>query len=281
MQRSYIIRTLWGVSNASKRGRNQKSPTNGKMAYKTPCRLTALYSSQGALIRKLAPQPLPCGEGEQRLKAGGEHEKWPRNVQIGYIILTVCGVPNGSKRGEKKRRDHQKNADMWENWLRTPCLWGHAHRSKARLSIKSGTQMGKLANSLLPFGVSPRAANVWARGVCDSFGGCNGREPPPPRGGRTPLPPLVDPNLGGRAVNRRAPLGAGGGCSVGTPTYKPQNDPHCTLIILGMRQWGKKVFKKNCPSTEAPISQASTGRLGRGQNPFWCFSGIFEFSTQF
>ena len=94
---------------------------------------------------------------------------------------------------------------------------------------------------------------------------------PPKGGGGTPPPPMVDPNLGGRRV----------GGSVGTPTYIPQNDPHDTLIILNMHKWGKKFFKKICPSTQAPISQGPTRRPGQGQNPFLCFSAIFEFSIKF
>ena len=69
-------------------------------------------------------------------------------------------------------------------------------------------------------------------------------------GGGGGLPPaLVDPNLGGRRVGWSAAGLPGGGGSVGTPTYIPQNDPHDTLIILNIHNWGKKNFKKICPST--------------------------------
>ena len=44
-------------------------------------------------------------------------------------------------------------------------------------------------------------------------------------------------------VSRRALRGGGGG-SVGTPTYIPQNDPHDTLIILNIHNWCKKNSKK-------------------------------------
>ena len=56
----------------------------------------------------------------------------------------------------------------------------------------------------------------------------------------------------GRPVSRQGPRGGGG--SVGTPTYVPQNDPHDTLIILNIHNWGKK----NCPLAQAPISQGPT-----------------------
>ena len=58
---------------------------------------------------------------------------------------------------------------------------------------------------------------------------------------------------------------------MGTPTYTPQNDPHDTLIILNMHKWGKKFFKKICPSTRAPINQGPTRRPGRGQKFFCAF----------
>ena len=61
---------------------------------------------------------------------------------------------------------------------------------------------------------------------------------------------------GCRPVSRRGPGGGGGG----TPTYTPQNDPHDALIIMGV----KKVFRKICPSTQAPISQGPTRRSGQG-----------------
>ena len=41
-----------------------------------------------------------------------------------------------------------------------------------------------------------------------------------------------------------AGLPGGGGGSVGTPTYIPQNDPHDTLIILNIHNWCKKNSKK-------------------------------------
>ena len=44
----------------------------------------------------------------------------------------------------------------------------------------------------------------------------------------------------GRPVSRRGPQGG----LVGTPTYIPQNDPHDTLIILNIHNWGKKIFQK-------------------------------------
>ena len=56
----------------------------------------------------------------------------------------------------------------------------------------------------------------------------------------------------GRPVSHRGPPGGGGG-SVGTPTYTPQNDPHDALIIWNIHKWGKIIFFK----TSLPISSGS------------------------
>ena len=73
--------------------------------------------------------------------------------------------------------------------------------------------------------------------------------------------PLVDANLGGRRVGRSAaglPGGAGG-----TPTYIPQNDPHDTLIILNIHNWGKKFSKKFAHQLRLPSAKVRPrGRVG-------------------
>ena len=90
-------------------------------------------------------------------------------------------------------------------------------------------------------------------------------------GGGDP-PPLVDPNLGGRRVGRSAaglPGEGGGGGSVGTPTYIPQNDPHDTLIILKMHKWGKFFFKKNLPINSGSHQPRSDPEFGSGSKSFF------------
>ena len=52
-----------------------------------------------------------------------------------------------------------------------------------------------------------------------------------------PLPPFVA--MPGEGVWEGAHGGGGGGESVGTPTYIPQNDPHDVLTILNIHKWGK------------------------------------------
>ena len=86
--------------------------------------------------------------------------------------------------------------------------------------------------------------------------------------------------MGGEGVGWSA-AGVPRGGSVGTPTYKAQNDPHDALIILNIHKWGKKISEKICPLAQAPISQGQTRRSGQGSKFFLCFSNIFDFSTKF
>ena len=57
---------------------------------------------------------------------------------------------------------------------------------------------------------------------------------------------------------------------MGTPTSKPQNDPHDALIILNIHKWGKNVFKKNVPISSG-FHQPRIQRSGQGQNVFVFF----------
>ena len=59
---------------------------------------------------------------------------------------------------------------------------------------------------------------------------------------------------------------SGGGGSVGTPTYIPQNDPHDALIILNIHNWGNKKF-----FTKELAKVRPGGQVG-GQT---CFSVFF------
>ena len=68
---------------------------------------------------------------------------------------------------------------------------------------------------------------------------------------------------------------------MGTPTYIPQNDPHDALIILNIHNWDKKFFQKKLPINFGSHQPRSDPEVGSGQNPFVCFSSIFEFSTKF
>ena len=85
---------------------------------------------------------------------------------------------------------------------------------------------------------------------------------------------------GGSAGQLPGPQGGGG--SVGTPTYRPQNDPHDVLIILKIHDWGKKKSRKNLPiNSDSPLAKVQPGGRVGGQKCFLWFSPIFELSTKF
>ena len=68
---------------------------------------------------------------------------------------------------------------------------------------------------------------------------------------------------------------------MGTPTYKPQNDPHDVLFILNIHQWGKN-FRKNLPISSSSHQPRSDPEV-RGQKIFSVsvLLNIFEFSIKF
>ena len=83
-------------------------------------------------------------------------------------------------------------------------------------------------------------------------------------GGRGLMPGLQVFSLvggGGKWVGRSAGRIPRGG-SVGTPKYKPQNDPHDALIILNIHKWGKKIFRKNLPIGSGSYQPRSDQFLG-------------------
>ena len=65
--------------------------------------------------------------------------------------------------------------------------------------------------------------------------------------------------------------GGGGGGSVGTPTYIPQNDPHDALIILNIHNWGENFFQKNLPINSGSHQPRSDPEVGSGSKSFFVF----------
>ena len=66
-----------------------------------------------------------------------------------------------------------------------------------------------------------------------------------------------------------AGLPGGGGGSVGTPTYIPQNDPHDTLIILNIHNWCKKNSKKMKSGSQDIYWWSAAGLPGGGGGGRW------------
>ena len=165
-------------------GQNQKWPTSGRSAYLTPavsgiptaaergaksevahkwakwlphpCRIGEPHRFRaggkirsGPQVGKLATSPLPY-RGSPPLQSGGQNQKWPTSGRSDYLTPAVSGSPTASERGAKSEVAHK-----WAKWLPHPCRIGEPHRCRAGGKIRSGSQVGKVATSPLPYRGSP------------------------------------------------------------------------------------------------------------------------------
>ena len=83
-------------------------------------------------------------------RAGVKNQKWPTSGQSGYLTPAVSGIPTASERGAKA-----EVAPKWAKSLTHPCRIGDPYRFRAGGKIRSGPQVGKVANSPLPYRGSP------------------------------------------------------------------------------------------------------------------------------
>ena len=165
-------------------GQNQKWPTSGQSGYLTPavsviptasergaksevahkwvkwlphpCRIGDPHRFRaggkirsGPQVGKMATSPLPY-RGSPPLQSGGQNQKWPTSGQSGYLTPAVSVIPTASERGAKSEVAHK-----WAKWLPHPCRIGDPHRFRAGGKIRSGSQVGKMATSPLPYRGSP------------------------------------------------------------------------------------------------------------------------------
>ena len=165
-------------------GQNQKWPTSGRNGYLTPavsgsptasergaksevahkwanwlphpCRIGDPHRCRaggkirsGPQVGEMATSPLPY-RGAPPLQSGGQNQKWPTSGQNGYLTPAVSGSPTASKRGAKSEVAHK-----WAKWLPHPCRIGEPHRCRAGGKIRSGSQVGEMATSPLPYRGAP------------------------------------------------------------------------------------------------------------------------------
>ena len=97
----------------------------------------------------------PLSRGSPLLQSGGENQKWPTSEQSGYVTPAVSVIPTASELGEKSEVAHS-----WPKSLRHPCRLGDPHRCRAGGKIRSGQQVGKVAESPLPSRGSPPLQSV-------------------------------------------------------------------------------------------------------------------------
>ena len=137
-------------------GQNQKWPTSGQIGYLDPAVSGSPTASEPGAKSEVAHKwanwltsPLPYRRAPTP-QSGGQNQKWPTSGKIGYLTPAVSGSPTASERGAKSEVAHK-----WANWLPHPCRIGEPHRLRAGGKIRSGTQVGKLATSPLPYQGAP------------------------------------------------------------------------------------------------------------------------------
>ena len=88
---------------------------------------------------KVATQPLPP-RGSPPLHSGGQDQSWPTSGQGGYLTPAASGVPTALERGAGSEVAHK-----WARWLHNPCRLGGPQLFTAGGSIRSSSQVGKVA----------------------------------------------------------------------------------------------------------------------------------------
>ena len=126
--------------------------------------------SGGPQMGRLATSRLQSG-GCPTLHSRGRNTNWPKSGRIGYVTPAIRGVPNTSHQVTKPVVAHK-----WAIWLCHPCRMGGPKYSRrgdkirsrpqwcelapsplpqrvsAGNTVESGSQLGRLATSSLPFG---------------------------------------------------------------------------------------------------------------------------------
>ena len=155
-QNGYLTRAISGIPTAAERGAKSEVAQEWAKWLPHPCRIEDPHRCRaggkirsGPQVGKLATSPLPY-RGSPPLQSGGQNQKWPTRGQNGYLTPAVSGIPTASKRGGKSEVAHK-----WAKWLPHPYHIGDPHRCRAGGKIRSGPQVGKVANSPLPYRGSP------------------------------------------------------------------------------------------------------------------------------
>ena len=174
-QNGYLTPAVSGIPTASKQGAKSEVAHKWAEWLPHPCRIGDPHRFRaggkirsGPQVGKMATSPLPY-RGSPPLQSRGQNQKWPTSGQSGYRIgdphrfkaggtPAVSGIPTASERGAKSEVAHK-----WAKWLPHPCRYRakwlpHPCRigdpQKAGGKIRSGPQVGTVASSPLPAGIS-------------------------------------------------------------------------------------------------------------------------------
>ena len=128
--------------------------------------------------------------------------------------------------------------------------------------------------------------------VWGAVGGGGPHPPPKGRGGGAHPPPSLTQTQQSGGQNQKRPTSGQGGyitrAASGVPTASERGTE--SEVALQWARWLHNPCRLGDPHRfrppwltlkQAPISQGPTRRPGQGQNPFLCFSAIFEISTNF
>ena len=137
-------------------GQNQKWPTSGQNGYLTPTILGIPTASERGSKSEVAHEwakwlPHPCRIGNpHRCRAAGKIRSGRQVGKVATSPLPYRGSPPLRSGGAKSEVAHR-----WAKWLPHPCRIGDPHGFRARVKIRSGPQVGKVATSPLPYRGSP------------------------------------------------------------------------------------------------------------------------------
>ena len=137
-------------------GQNQKWPTSGQSGYLTPAVSGSPTASERGAKSEVAHKwanwlPHPCRIGEpHRFRAGGKIRSGPQVGKVATSPLPYRGAPPLQSGGAKSQVAHK-----WAKWLPHPCRIEEPHRFRAGGKIRSDPQVGKMANSPLPYRGAP------------------------------------------------------------------------------------------------------------------------------
>ena len=137
-------------------GQNQNWPTSGQSGYLTPAvsgiPTAAERGAKPYLAHKWAKWLThPCRiRDPHRFREGGKIKSGPQVGKAATSPLPYRGSPPLQSGGQKSEVAHK-----WAKWLTHPCRIGDPYRFRAGGKLRSGPQVGKVANSPLPYRGSP------------------------------------------------------------------------------------------------------------------------------
>ena len=137
-------------------GKIRSGPQVGKVATSTPAvsgiPTTSERGAKSEVAHKWAKWlPHPCRIGDpHRFRAGGKIRSGPQVGKVATSTPAVSGIPTASERAAKSEVAHK-----WAKWLPHPSRTGDPQRFRAGGKIRSGPQVGKMADSPLSYRGSP------------------------------------------------------------------------------------------------------------------------------